>query len=209
MITYVSINLSNRKFYIGSTVDFDQRWQQHMTATCNYPFQNALRNNPNNFFVLVSEDDGLKTREEEQFYLDFYHGSKHCYNISKDASAPMQGRTHSEETKKKISRPGEKNPNYGNRWKWEWSETQSRAVENRPKGEDHHWSRNNRNMSGENNTFYGHTHTQESKEKNRQAHLGENSSVYGTLWWVNEQGENKRQKDSPGPEWQPNRKWRN
>jgi hypothetical protein len=129
-----------------------------MTATCNYPFQNALRNNPNNFFVLVSEDDGLKTREEEQFYLDFYHGSKHCYNISKDASAPMQGRTHSEETKKKISRPGEKNPNYGNRWKWEWSETQSRAVENRPKGEDHHWSRNNRNMSGENNTFYGHTH---------------------------------------------------
>ena len=209
MITYVPINLSNRRFYIGSTTDFNRRWKEHLNSSANYPFQNALQKNPENFFVLISEDDGLETREEEQFYLNFYHGSEQCYNISSDASAPMSGRTHTKESKEKISRPGETNPNYGNSWKWEWSEAQIRALEQRPRGEDHHWSRNNRNMYGENNTFYGRSHTEESNERNRQAHLGENSSVFGTKWWVNEDGENKRQSNSPGPEWQPGRKWKN
>ena len=209
MITYVPINLSNRKFYIGSTNDFPTRWKDHRNSKSNYPFQNALRKNPENFFVLISEDDGLETREEEQFYLDFYHGSEQCYNLSRDASAPMSGRNHSEESKEKISRPGESNPNYGNRWNWKWTDAQIHSLAERPRGEEHHWSRLNRDMLGENNTFYGRRHTEESKEKQRQAHLGEKNSVFGTRWWVNEQGENKRQKDSPGPEWQPNRKWRN
>jgi group I intron endonuclease len=209
MITYVPINLSNRKFYIGSTVDFERRWEQHLHSSENYPFQNSLRNNPGNFFVLISEDDGLETRDEEQFYLDFYHGAEWCYNLSANTVAPFQGRNHTRESKEKISRPGETNPNYGNSWKWEWSEAQIQALEQRPRGEDHHWSRNNRNMYGENNTFYGRCHTKESNERNRQAHLGENSSVFGTKWWVNEDGENKRQSNSPGPEWQLGRKWRN
>ena len=82
MITYVPINLTNKKFYVGSAVDFDRRWRQHLNSTASYPFQNALRKNPDRFFVLVSEDDGLDTRDEEQFYLDFYHGSEWCYNLS-------------------------------------------------------------------------------------------------------------------------------
>jgi len=209
MITYVPINLSNRKFYIGSTLSFERRWTEHLRSDDNYPFQNALRKNPEQFFVLVSEDDGLDTREEEQYYLDFYHGSESCYNLSSNATAPFQGLKHTEETKKKMSRPGEENANFGNRWKWEWSDAQRQAVEQRPKGEEHHWSKDNRDMKGENNTFYGRSHTEESKERNRQAHLGENSSVYGTLWWVNEKGEHKRQVNSPGTEWIPGRKWRN
>jgi hypothetical protein len=34
-------------------------------------------------------------------------------------------------------------------------------------------------LTGENNPFYGKHHTEEAKEKNRQAHLGENNSRYG------------------------------
>jgi group I intron endonuclease len=209
MITYVPINLSNRRFYIGSTNDFPTRWRDHRNSKSNYPFQNALKKNPENFFVLISEEDGLETRDEEQFYLDFYHGSEQCYNISRDASAPFQGRSHSVESKEKISRPGETNPNFGNRWNWEWTDAQIKALGERPRGEEHHWSRLNRNMSGENNTFYGRQHTVESNEKNRQAHLGENSSVFGTRWWVNQRGETRREVQPPGEGWITGRKWRN
>lgn len=86
MITYVPINLTNKKFYVGSAVDFDRRWRQHLGSTASYPFQNALRKSPDKFFVLVSEDDGLDTRDEEQYYLDFYHGSEWCYNLNPLAS---------------------------------------------------------------------------------------------------------------------------
>jgi group I intron endonuclease len=208
MITYVSINLSNRKFYIGSTVDFDRRWQEHTTSTCNYPFQNALRNNPNNFFVLISEDDGLEIREEEQFYLDFYHGSEQCYNISKDASAPMQGRTHSKETIGKMKgRPFTEDMVEKRKDTW------IKKYRGHPSaGKEGYWKGKTRlnhseKMSGENNPMFG---VKLSGENNPMyGTTGELCPVFGTKWWVNEQGENKRQKDSPGPEWQPNRKWKN
>ncbi len=102
MITYVPINLSNRKFYVGSTVDFDRRWEEHLKSSANYPFQNSIRNNPENFFVLISEDDGLDTREEEQYYLNFYYGLNLCYNLSANATAPMLGRNHTEQTLEKM-----------------------------------------------------------------------------------------------------------
>jgi hypothetical protein len=62
-------------------------------------------------------------------------------------------------------------------------------------------------MSGENNPMYG---VRMSGEKNPMyGTTGESCPVFGTKWWVNEDGENKRQADSPGPEWQSGRKWRN
>jgi len=208
MITYVPINLSNRKFYIGSTVDFDRRWKDHMSSPRNYPFQNALRNNPDNFFVLVSEDDGLKTREEEQFYLDFYHGSEHCYNISKDASAPMQGRTHNEETIKKM-----KGRSFTEDMVEKRKDTWIKNYGGHPSaGKEGYWKGKTRpdhseKMSGEGNPMHGVSLSGESNPM--YGTKGELCPTYNTTWWVNEQGENKRQKDSPGPEWQPNRKWKN
>jgi hypothetical protein len=87
VITYVPINLTNKKFYVGSTNDFNRRWRSHLNSTDNYPFQNSLRNDPENFFVLISEDDGLDTRDEEQYYLDFYHGTAWCYNLRPSAES--------------------------------------------------------------------------------------------------------------------------
>jgi group I intron endonuclease len=180
VITYVPINLSNRRFYIGSTVNFAPRWKDHLNKKSNYPFQNALQKNPENFFVLISEDDGLETREEEQFYLDFYHGSGQCYNISSDATAPMSGRTHTKEAIEKFRR------DHTEEWKREHSER----------------------MKGKGNPNYGKEFSDETIERQREAKRGEKNPCYGKRWWVKPSGETIYQTDCPGPEWQSGRKWR-
>jgi hypothetical protein len=88
VITYAAINLTNKKFQVGSTVDFSQRYKGHMTGDMNPEFSRSLQKHPENFYWIVSEDDGLETREEEQYYLDFYHGSVWCYNSNPNASEP-------------------------------------------------------------------------------------------------------------------------
>ncbi len=89
MITYLGITLNNRKFYVGSAVDFEQRQKEHKRdKRSSSHFHNSLRKNPEGVYWIASEDDGLDTREEEQFYLDFYHGSEWCYNLSSSAYHP-------------------------------------------------------------------------------------------------------------------------
>ncbi len=88
MITYLGITLNNRKFYVGSAVDFERRQKEHLCDKSNTRFHNTLRKDPETVYWIASEDDGLDTREEEQFYLDFYHGSEWCYNLSSSAYHP-------------------------------------------------------------------------------------------------------------------------
>jgi hypothetical protein len=88
MRTYLGIDLELRRFYVGSTKNFDRRWKDHLSNKDNLPFQNVLRKRPETIFWVCSEEDGLETREEEQFYLDFYHGSEWCYNICSKAGDP-------------------------------------------------------------------------------------------------------------------------
>ena len=88
MQTYLAIDLSSRKFYVGSTKNFDRRWRGHHKNTDNLPFQNALRDRPESFYWVHTDDDGLDTREEEQFYLDFYYGTPWCYNVSPSTDLP-------------------------------------------------------------------------------------------------------------------------
>jgi hypothetical protein len=88
MITYAAINLTTKKMQIGSTVCFENRYKQHLVEDMNPEFNRALQKDPENFFWLISEDDGLDTREEEQFYLDFYCGSPWCYNLNPYAVQP-------------------------------------------------------------------------------------------------------------------------
>ena len=87
MITYVAINLTNKKFYVGSTVDFRARCEKHHRNKGDLEFHRSLRKDPKNFYWIVSEDDGLNTRNEEQYYLDFYHGTTWCYNLRPSAES--------------------------------------------------------------------------------------------------------------------------
>jgi len=136
VITYAAINLTNKKFYVGSTTDFAGRQRGHLKSKEDYPFQNALRKNPDNFYWIASEDDGMETREEEQYYLDFYHGSAWCYNLNPNAAVPPSalgtgGPDHHLYGKKQDSEyiarrtahcAGETNPAYGKRW-WNYDNT--------------------------------------------------------------------------------------
>jgi hypothetical protein len=88
MFTYFAINLSSKKFQVGSTSDFPRRFKEHLCSDMNPEFNRSLRKNPENFFWLVSEDDGLDDRSEEQFYLDFYYGTEWCYNANPNALEP-------------------------------------------------------------------------------------------------------------------------
>ncbi len=87
MITYAAINLTNKKFYVGSTTDFEVRCKRHLRNEGNLAFHRSLRKSPENFYWVVSEDDGSKTRDEEQYYLDFYHGTTWCYNLRPSAES--------------------------------------------------------------------------------------------------------------------------
>jgi hypothetical protein len=62
MDTYKATNTTNGKFYIGSTTNFGRRKIEHLGCTENYPFQNALRKNPEAFEWEVWSDDSDEPR---------------------------------------------------------------------------------------------------------------------------------------------------
>jgi group I intron endonuclease len=88
MITYITRNIKNGKFYIGSTINFQKRKKEHLTGKENYPFQTALRKNPELFEWETVEDDSDE-RILEQALLDMWYGKELCYNLSPRADAPL------------------------------------------------------------------------------------------------------------------------
>jgi group I intron endonuclease len=243
MDTYKATNTLNGKFYIGSTTNFEKRKKAHLNSRQNYPFQNALRKNPEAFeWEVWSDDSGEPILE--QALLDIWFGKEYCYNLNPSAQHPPshRGRSLSSERRTRLRELnlGEKNPNFGKRAS---PETRERLRER---------------FSGERNPFFGKKHTEEAKEKNRQAHTGEHNPCYGRRgelspqygkkhseetkrkmseshsgerhwnyrgttpleskqkmreaklgrsWWVNQLGETKLAKESPGLGWRPGRKW--
>lgn len=88
MITYRAINTLNGKFYIGSTLDFEARKQQHLKSPLNYPFQNALKKSPESFDWEIFEDDS-ESPVLEQALLDMWFGTEMCYNLCPHANRPQ------------------------------------------------------------------------------------------------------------------------
>jgi group I intron endonuclease len=168
VITYFAINLTNKKFQVGSATDFERRCKQHHSGKGDLEFQRSLRKNPENFYWVVGDDDGLQTREEEQYYLDFYHGTVWCYNHNPSASAPpsslgsggpthhLYGKPQSEETKRKKSEAmlGEKNPFFGKNHTAEAKRRQSES------------------MSGSNHPNFGKSLASETTKKISDSHMG-------------------------------------
>lgn len=117
MDTYRATNTTNGKFYIGSTVNFEKRKNEHLRSTLEYPFHRALRKNPGVFEWEVWSDDSDEPILE-QALLDMFYGTSHCYNLNPLADRPpdnsknavsnqkrreaMTGRTQTAETKQKI-----------------------------------------------------------------------------------------------------------
>jgi predicted GIY-YIG superfamily endonuclease len=87
MDTYKSTNTLNGKFYIGSTTNFENRKRSHLRSKENYPFQNALRKNPEAFVWEVWSDDSDEPILE-QALLDTWYGKEQCYNLNPHADRP-------------------------------------------------------------------------------------------------------------------------
>jgi group I intron endonuclease len=117
MITYCAIHLPTKKFYVGSTTNFESRYAGHTKGNSKYPFQRTLEKDSKNFYWIVSESDSSNDRQEEQYYLDFWYGHRLCWNLKKQAGGgygwdhvnknpdyknPHIGAKRSEETRQKM-----------------------------------------------------------------------------------------------------------
>jgi hypothetical protein len=85
MDTYKATNTTNGKFYIGSTKNFEKRKKHHLESKTNYPFQIALRKNPEAFEWEVWTDNSEKPILE-QALLDMWFGCEQCYNLRREAT---------------------------------------------------------------------------------------------------------------------------
>jgi hypothetical protein len=237
MDTYKATNTLNGKFYIGSTTNFEERKKAHLTSKDNYPFQNALRANPDAFIWEVWSDDSGE-RILEQAFLDMWFGKEQCYNLNPKASEPpiltgernpYYGKTdspgflalqtpssaekrinslRSEKSRKERSErvTGEQNPAHGRHW-WVGPNGEIKYQQNSP-GQD--WKRGNPHTRGEKkNFFYGKSFEWSEERKLRYSErMLENPTTKGWKWWVNSRGETQMSPESPGPDWQNGRKWR-
>jgi len=106
---YFIRNITNGYFYVGSARNCKKRWLFHQwklnkNTHTNTHLQRAWNKYGKDSFIFeIQETCSVeKLLLLEQVYLDKYVGLMSCYNIAKNATAPMLGRHHSTETKKKI-----------------------------------------------------------------------------------------------------------
>ena len=102
-------NLINDKQYIGSAVDLSNKLSSYYYTTYmentlkisrSHIYCALLKNGHANFSITILEYcEPDKCLEREGYYWKLF---KPEYNIAKKPGAPMSGRNHSEETKKKI-----------------------------------------------------------------------------------------------------------
>ena len=196
-------NLTNGKFYIGSTIDFDKRKYDHFRDLKNnnhhsYHLQNAFNKHGEQSFIFEAieklEPNKGKLLEREQCWIDSLTPE---YNICKIAgsclgiklsdetkqkmSEAQKGKFHSEETKLKMSeaRKGK-----------HLSEDHKRKMSESKKGEkNHNFGKHlseeiRQKLSevqkgthiGEKNSFYGKKHSDETKQKMSEAQKGKHLS---------------------------------
>jgi group I intron endonuclease len=141
--TYKATNTLNGKFIIGSTFDFERRKKEHLRSKANYPFQNALRKNPEAFEWEVYEDDSDEP-VLEQALLDIWFGCEQCYNLNPYASRPpsWEGKKHKEESKDKQSKSAVLN--------WDGNEVRREIVSESSRNRE--WTQESKDKIGDTNS---------------------------------------------------------
>lgn len=110
---YIITSTENSRVYIGSTVNFKNRWKHHRVS-----LRRGVHSNPHlqrawnkygedtfEFGVLEYLDDPEELHLAEQFWMDVYQEEgKKLYNFGLAARSARLGRPHSEETKRRIGK---------------------------------------------------------------------------------------------------------
>lgn len=156
---YRIINIVNGKFYIGSSKNLEKRKKEHFRELKANKHANAKLQHAYNkygkdsfkFEILEHVVDVSSLLNTEQKWLDKFktYDREVGYNIAINASAPMKGRKHTEETKKRFSemRIGDKNYNFGKKMPRDAVEKMKIKI------------------SGKNSVWYGRKHTKEELNK--------------------------------------------
>jgi group I intron endonuclease len=90
---YKIVNKINGHYYIGSSVNIDKRWVDHLCAA-RKPIKSSRlyaamnKYGPDNFYLETIESCSKEVRLKlEQVYIDEHFGRPDCYNISKTATS--------------------------------------------------------------------------------------------------------------------------
>lgn len=165
-------NRINGNCYIGSTMNLQHRWLEHLSALrhsvhCNRHLQAAFRKYGESAFTFVTLEFVEKASQlipREQHYLDTLNPK---YNIARTAGSRL-GCRHTNETKQKLSKAnmGKRNPNYGKPRSEETKRKMSEA-----------WTLERRlarseAQSGEQSPSYGKSPSLETRRKISEALLG-------------------------------------
>lgn len=206
-------DISNR-YYIGSSKNIKKRYNRHLKDLRNNNYINIHlqrafnKYGENNFHIeiiqICNEEDLLNI--EQELITDNY---EYTFNIGKNAAGGdnLSGNPRRDEIIKKISeskmsesermekwsKPGEKNPNFGNTWTDEMRKKASEREKNnlnnplrKRKGKTNKdlygeekaneiskkLSEHASKRTGDKNSFYNRKHTEEAKNKIRDAKLG-------------------------------------
>ena len=110
-VVYKIINLTNAKFYVGSTVKIKDRFRTHRRKLRNNihhcrHLQNAWNRDGEENFVfrvvaVVENPDELHA--VEQTFLDEHHGSPQCYNHARYTGNSTRGVRHADTHRRAIS----------------------------------------------------------------------------------------------------------
>jgi len=136
---YNIICLVTLKHYIGSALDFKQRWQRHKAELNRNAHKNVHLQNAWNkygeaafeFVVIEYVDDVTQLTKTEQLYLDGCWASGKLYNICPTAGSWF-GLKHTKEAKRKISHSQKGKPGHNRGYKH--SEEAKRKMSDAKKG---------------------------------------------------------------------------
>ena len=177
---YIIFNLINGHFYVGSTNNFQERFINHFNQLLNnkhinkylqHAFNKYGEENFEFMIIRYIEPTKEKLLIAEQEYLNKYHGSKACYNLTPTAGSNL-GFKHSEKTKRK-----QRERSKGKRFSKEHIEkTRKINLGNKYCLGYKHTEQTKKKVSiatsGSKNGFYKKQHSKESIEKMRKAKLG-------------------------------------
>jgi len=183
---YQILNLKNGKFYLGSTIQPRIRKLKHFNELrknkhhCIHLQRAFNKYGENNFIFIILEtcSNGLKREQELLDKIDF----EDSYNVSKSASGgdlisnhPNKDNIVKKITEKLLQSPKPKPRYKENNSNWRGGKTFFKCPSC---GKEYRTTNKQkiciscRDISGENNPFYGKKHSEESKEKMKKASIG-------------------------------------